>query len=114
MSCVRSPRHRARSVRRYSFYRTPYNQAIPSAHLPSRAELIAHLEDRLQGALPVPERIVLHYLDGRVEAELFLPDSFWNQNEQVARLQQRLQQFLPSDKVFSAIRLHKVTHFIGA
>lgn len=90
------------------------DQAIPSAHLPNRTELIARLEHALQDALPTPERIVLHYLEGRVEAELYLPDSFWNQAEQVARLQQALQQFLSGDKIFSAIRLHKVTHYLGA
>jgi len=90
------------------------DQAIPSAHLPNRTELIARLEHALQEALPTPERIVLHYLEGRVEAELYLPDSFWNQAEQVARLQQALQQFLSGDKIFSAIRLHKVTHYLGA
>jgi len=90
------------------------DQAIPSAHLPNRTELIARLEHALQEALPTPERIVLHYLEGRVEAELYLPDSFWNQAEQVARLQQALQQFLSGDQIFSAIRLHKVTHYLGA
>lgn len=89
-------------------------QAIPSANLPSRSELIAHLTHALQDALPTPERIVLHYLEGRVEAELYLPDSFWSQAEQVARLQQGLQQFLSGDQIFSAIRLHKVSHYNGA
>lgn len=90
------------------------NQAKPSAHLPSRVELIAQLEGALQDALPTPERIVLHYLDGRVEAELFLADSFWNHAALVERLQQRLQQFLTSDGIFRAVRLHKITHHNGA
>lgn len=90
------------------------NQAKPSAHLPSRAELIARLEADLEGALPTHERIVLHYLDGRVEAELFLPDSFWNQGQQVEKLQQRLQAVLANDQIFRAIRLHKITHHNGA
>jgi cation diffusion facilitator family transporter len=89
-------------------------QAIPSAHLPSRDELLAQLEGALRDALPKPERIVLHYLDGRIEAELFLPDSFWSQNEHVARLQQRLQHFLSSKQIFSAIRLYKAAHYTGA
>jgi len=90
------------------------DQAKPSAHLPSRAELIAHLEGALQEALPSPERIVLHYLNGQVEAELFLADSFWNHAELVARLQERLQHFLAQDSIFRTVRLHKVTHHNGA
>jgi cation diffusion facilitator family transporter len=89
-------------------------KAKPSAHLPSRAELIAQLKTGLQETLPTPERIVLHYLDGRVEAELFLPDHFWNQATQVSRLQDRLNAFLQTDSVFSVIRLHRVTHHNSA
>ncbi len=89
-------------------------KAKPSVHLPSRAELITHLKDALQGALPAPERIVLHYLDGQVEAELFLPDSFWSQTDQVAQLQKRLDQFLQSDTLFRVVRLHKLLHHFGA
>ena len=89
-------------------------KAKPSVHLPSRAELIAHLKDALQDALPTPERIVLHYLDGQVEAELFLPDSFWSQAEQVSQLQNRLDQFLQNDTIFGVVRLHKLSHHIGA
>ena len=89
-------------------------KAKPSAHLPSRAELIAHLKAALQASLPQPERIVLHYLDGQVEAELFLPDSFWRQAEQVAQLQNCLDQFLQSDALFSVVRLHQITHHNGA
>lgn len=85
-------------------------QAIPSANLPNREELMAYLESALQDALPNPERIVLHYLDGQVEAELCLPDSFWTQAEQVVRLQQSLRLFLAENKIFRAIRLHKIMH----
>lgn len=89
-------------------------KAKPSEHLPSRAELIAHLQDALQDALLTPERIVLHYLDGRVEAELFLPDSFWSQAAQVSRLQNRLDQFLQNDTLFSVVRLHQASRHYGA
>ena len=89
-------------------------KAKPSAHLPSRAELVALLKTGLQETLPAPERIVLHYLDGRVEAELFLPDDFWSEATQVSRLQDRLNAFLQNESVFSVIRLHHVTHHNGA
>jgi hypothetical protein len=45
--------------------------AGPGPRLPPRAMLEAELQAML-GGLPPPERIVLHYLGGRVEAELFL------------------------------------------
>jgi cation diffusion facilitator family transporter len=45
--------------------------AGPGPCLPSRAALEAELRTML-GGLPPPERVVLHYLGGRVEAELFL------------------------------------------
>ncbi len=46
-------------------------KAKPNAHLPQRHLLLAHLANRMGNALPAPSRIVLHYLGGRIEAELF-------------------------------------------
>ncbi|MCP5248273.1 MAG: cation transporter [Candidatus Accumulibacter sp.] len=43
-----------------------------SQNLPDRSELLRHLAPVLAG-LPKPHRLVLHYLKGRVEAEVFLP-----------------------------------------
>lgn len=88
--------------------------AKPSVHLPSRSELIAQLQDGLHDTLPAPDRIVLHYLNGRVEADIFLPHSFCNQVEDLARLQNQLDQFLQSDTRFGAVRLHHSTHHYGA
>ncbi|OIQ99786.1 putative cation efflux system proteinc [mine drainage metagenome] len=45
-------------------------QARPNSHLPQRHLLLAHLANRLGVALPPSTRIVLHYLGGKVEAEL--------------------------------------------
>ena len=90
------------------------DMAKPSVHLPSRGELIAQLQDALQDALPPPDRIVLHYLNGRVEAEIFLPHSFWSQTERVAELQNQLNRFLQNDTIFGAVRLHNSSHHNGA
>jgi len=90
------------------------DEAKPSIHLPSRGELIARLQDALQDALPPPDRIVLHYLNGWVEAEIFLPHSFWSQAEGVAQLQNQLNQFLQSDTIFGVVRLHNSSHHSGA
>ena len=83
-------------------------EAKPSAHLPARAELIAHLHTQLQGALPTAERIVLHYLDGQVQAEVFLPESFWSQSDSISALQTQIHQFLSQDHFFGAVRLHRI------
>ena len=47
-------------------------QTKPNARLPQRHLLLAHLYKRLGYELPVSTLIVLHYLDGKVEADLLL------------------------------------------
>lgn len=51
--------------------------SAPSAHLPSRAELLPRLESAWSGTRAGPARtgVLLHYLDGRIEVELRLPRS---------------------------------------
>ncbi len=47
-------------------------KARPNVHLPQRHLLLAHLYSRLGESLPPTTCIVLHYLAGKVEAELLL------------------------------------------
>ncbi|GAB1232452.1 cation diffusion facilitator family transporter [Ferrigenium sp. UT4] len=47
-------------------------QTKPNARLPQRHLLMAHLYKRLGYELPASTRVVLHYLDGKVEADLLL------------------------------------------
>lgn len=84
--------------------------ATPSAHLPSREELIAHLNAALPDGLPRPERIVLHYLGGKVEAELFMPEAFCLQADEIARLHAAIGQLLLKDPLFRSVRLEKSVH----
>ena len=84
--------------------------ATPSAHLPSREELIAHLNAALPDGLPRPERIVLHYLGGKVEAELFMPEAFCLQADEMARLRAAIGQLLLKDPLFRSVRLEKSAH----
>ncbi len=84
--------------------------ATPSAHLPGRDELIAHLNAALPDGLPTPERIVLHYLDGKVEAELFMSEAFCKQPAQMARLREGLNQFVREDPLFRSVRLEMIAH----
>lgn len=45
-------------------------QARPNAKLPQRHLLLAHLAQRLGENLPASTRVVLHYLEGKIEADL--------------------------------------------
>jgi cation diffusion facilitator family transporter len=49
--------------------------ASPCTHLPLWDEILRRLEDRWQGLAPLPqvEKVVLHYLDGKVHVDLYLP-----------------------------------------
>jgi cation diffusion facilitator family transporter len=46
-------------------------KAKPNMHLPQRHLLLMHLDKRLGEALPPSTRVVLHYLGGHIDAELF-------------------------------------------
>ena len=82
----------------------------PSLHLPGRDELIAHLQAVLPDGLPTPERIVLHYLDGQVEAELFMPEAVYKQTAKMDQLRQALDLLVRDDPLFRLIRLEKTVH----
>jgi cation diffusion facilitator family transporter len=86
----------------------------PSAHLPPRGELIAQLKAGLGEALPEPQRVLFHYLDGKVEAELLLPEPFCRNAEQVQALQARIAGFLASVPEFRAVHIHAGKHHVGA
>ncbi len=47
-----------------------------TAHLPGREQLLAELQPLLAG-LPAPQKVVLHYLGGKVEVEVFLDHGFF-------------------------------------
>lgn len=74
-------------------------------HLPSREMLVAHLDQQLGLALPKPEKIVLHYLDGKAEAEIFLAEEI--SPEQIAKLKSAIRHLLKEDPFFTAIHLHR-------
>lgn len=71
-----------------------------SLHLPPRETLLAHLEQQLGTPLPLSSRIALHYLDGRVEADIFLAGPV--RDEAFARA---IAQRPGEDPFFGAIRL---------
>lgn len=81
-------------------------QTRSNAHLPDRDSLLARLAERLGDSNLEANRVVLHYLDGQVDAELYLPA-----NQQDAAyadaLQARCDELAREDKVFRAIQVHR-------
>jgi hypothetical protein len=77
-----------------------------SIHLPPREELVRHLKEKLgHHGLPEVDRIVLHYLGGKVDAEIVLPDAFFHQADAVADLRSELERALVDDGYFRSIKL---------
>jgi cation diffusion facilitator family transporter len=76
-------------------------QAKPNAHLPSRPELMRYLADRLAGLNLQDNRVVFHYLDGKVDAEIYLAGS-----QNADNLQARCDEMVREDEIFRGIQIH--------
>ncbi len=76
--------------------------ARPNAHLPQRHLLLSHLYSRLGEELPTSTHIVLHYLNGKIEAEIVLDTPV-----DIAGLQQRCSTLVTDDPYFRAISLYQ-------
>lgn len=74
--------------------------AVFSARLPGREALLAELNPLLAG-LPKPEKVVLHYLNGQVELEVFLNHAFFENGESLKRAEETLGEQL---KAHAAVR----------
>lgn len=78
----------------------------PNEHLPDREVLL----ERLAGLLAEPSirewRVIFHYLDGKVEAEIHLPAG-WMGGEQADALQRRGDMLAREDEIFRAIRVSR-------
>jgi hypothetical protein len=74
--------------------------------LPDRAYLLEHLRGLLGVNLPELQPTTLHYLGNRVEAEVFLPPGFAD-DAVLDRIKQRMEEALPGDPWFVAIRLNR-------
>lgn len=80
--------------------------AKSNAHLPGRDELLRHLELRLGKVLPADYRAVLHYLDGHVDAELFLDAALASSAEKSRPLRAKCAEVAADDPYFRSIQLH--------
>jgi hypothetical protein len=80
-------------------------QAKPNAHLPSRPGLLAYLAERLGDPGLADNRVVFHYLDGKVDAEIYLVNQ--QSAERANRLQARCNELVCDDAIFRAIQIHR-------
>ena len=77
-------------------------QAKPNAHLPGRPDLLARLAEQLGDATLPNKRVVFHYLDGKVDAEIYLAAT----RQQAETLQMRCDTLTRNDDIFRAIHIH--------
>ncbi|MBL8394607.1 MAG: cation transporter [Candidatus Accumulibacter sp.] len=74
-------------------------------NLPGREELMQHLSPAFVG-LPQPERVVLHYLGGRFEAEIFLPREFHQDRDLVNKIEHEIGKRLAGLPPLSSLTLN--------
>lgn len=86
----------------------PENDALhaPATDLPDRRALLAHLGELLGADLATDAQVVLHYLGGRVEADVLLSPALLAEPARVADMRRRAAACLGSDPWFAAIRLN--------
>ncbi len=82
-----------------------FEPAINQIAMPERETLLIHLRPLLEG-LPEPEKIVLHYLGGRVEAEIFLDHRFFGDAAALQTAEQALKRQLVGHPYFRSISLN--------
>ena len=81
-------------------------QTKPNAHLPGREVLLEHLAGKLGNDLPLVNRTMLHYLDGKIDADLFIDPVIYQDKARMAALQQRCAEIGKDDPFFRTIELH--------
>ena len=82
-------------------------QARPNTHLPHREALLEHLAHFLGAGLPLGSRTVLHYLDGKVDADLFLDAAIYHDPAKIEALQRKCDELTATDRYFRSIALHR-------
>ncbi|MGE5386785.1 MAG: cation diffusion facilitator family transporter [Betaproteobacteria bacterium] len=79
--------------------------AVNQIAMPERETLLVHLRPLLAG-LPEPEKIVLHYLGGQVEAEIFLDRRFFGDTAVLQTAEEALSKQLAGHPYFRSISLN--------
>lgn len=78
----------------------------PNAHLPDRFALLGHLSERLNDPSIRTRRVVFHYLDGKVDAEVYFPGEDLS-GEQARVLQEKCAVLASDDEYFRSIHIHR-------
>ena len=81
-------------------------KAKPNTHLPSRPVLLAHLAECLGDPALRNDRVVFHYLDGKVEAEIYL-SSDHGRTGRGEELQARCNDLVLQGELFRGIHVHR-------
>lgn len=86
----------------------PEQDVDPSANqitMPDRETLLVHLQPLLAG-LPEPRKVTLHYLGGRVEAEVFFDHRFFENGEALKDAEEALNRQLHGHPYFRSVSLN--------
>ena len=78
---------------------------VKSQGMPAREELTQALAPLLAG-LPEPQRIILHYLDDRIEAEVYLPRETLENAAAVSRAEREIGRQLTRNPLVSALSIN--------
>ena len=78
-------------------------QAKPNAHLPNRLGLLQHLAKKLENQNLLQLRLVFHYLDGKVDAEIHMTAD----QEHAQALQLQCDELVKSDEIFRSVLVLK-------
>jgi cation diffusion facilitator family transporter len=74
-------------------------------NMPGREILLTHLAPLLEG-LPAPQRVIFHYIGGKVEAEVYLPYDFFSQGAELTEAEAKVTGRLSGHQYFSAVTLN--------
>lgn len=84
--------------------------AWTSSYLPSRDDLLRYLQERLGETFPPACKMVLHYLEGKVDAEIFLEPGTWDEAGRMNELRRKIAALVEADdEYFRSVHLHR-TH----
>ncbi|MDP1596056.1 MAG: cation diffusion facilitator family transporter [Methylotenera sp.] len=75
--------------------------------MPGRESLLMHLAPLLNG-LPASERVIFHYIAGKVEAEVYLPHEFFEHGMVLAGAEAKIAERLVGHLYFSSVSLNCV------
>jgi len=73
--------------------------------MPARESLLMHLAPLLDN-LPKPQRVVFHYIGGKVEAEVYLPHDFFENGSSLAEAAEKVSKRLTDNQYFSSVSLN--------